>query len=75
MRYAQKKKCKYVSVINSRVRQMRENSICTLKFQICTQKNCMEKDNENLSNLMSTYEEANRNLNNHVELLFRKQRK
>jgi len=35
----------------------------------------MEKDNENLSNLMSTYEEANRNLNNHVELLFRKQRK
>ena len=40
---------------------MRENSICTLKFQICTKNNCMEKDNENLSNLMSTYEEENRN--------------
>lgn len=29
----------------------------------------MEKESENLSNLLSTYEEANRNLNNHAELL------
>ena len=29
----------------------------------------MEKENENLNNLLSTYEEANRNLNNHAELL------
>lgn len=48
---------------------MREHSICTLKFKICNKKKCMEKENENLNNLLSTYEEANRNLNNHAELL------